>query len=206
MKKVFATVIALTMLTATLSGCTSNNNNSSGNSGNSNVSDSSNVSDNSGNSDNSNNSNSGNTSDSPSEGTSEIESDLPDPNGRAAKMGAAAMEADEWPAMMDVVDPEFATMFFGIDLSMCEDYYLSNQLISANLNEVVIAKPVAGKEDDLKAVFDAHFEYIKNDAAFYPDQEPSAAGAVNGTTNDGYYYIIVHENGDSIASAMLAAE
>lgn len=202
MKKVFATVIALTMLTAALSGCTSNNN-SSGNSGSSNVSDNSGSS---GNSDNSNNSNSGNTSDSPSEGTSEIESDLPDPNGRAAKMGAAAMDADEWPAMMDVVDPEFATMFFGIDLNMCEDYYLANQLISAQLNEVVIAKPAAGSEDALKAAFDAHFEYIRNDAAFYPEQEASAAGAVNGTTNDGYYYIIVHENGDSIASAMLAAE
>ena len=55
-------------------------------------------------------------------------------------------------------------------------------------------------------MFDAHFEYIKNDAAFYPDQEPSAAGTVNGTTEDGYLYIIVHENGADIASAMLSAE
>ncbi len=209
MKKFITTVIALTMLTVGISGCT-NNDNSSDNSGSTNVSDSSDNSNSTDNSDNSDTSgtaeNSGTSSDDPSGGTSEIEFDLPDPNGRAAKMGAAAMEADEWPAMMDVVDPEFATMFFGIDLSMCEDYYLSNQLISANLNEVVIAKPVAGKEDDLKAVFDAHFEYIKNDAAFYPDQEPSAAGTVNGTTEDGYLYIIVHENGADIASAMLSAE
>lgn len=209
MKRFVSTVIAMAMLTAGLSGCTGNNN--SGSSGSSEVSDSSDSgSDNSDNSENSDNSDSapdtsGATSDGASTGTSDGGENLPDPDGRAAKMGAAAMEAVEWPAMMDVTDPEMASMFFGIDLSACEDYYLSNQLISAQLNEVVIAKPSAGNEDALKSAFDAHFEYIKNEAAFYPDQEASAAGAVSGTTEDGYLYIIVHENGADAAEAMLAA-
>ncbi|MDE7193389.1 MAG: DUF4358 domain-containing protein [Oscillospiraceae bacterium] len=215
MKKFITAIIALTMLTAAISGCTDNGN-SSDSSGSTNVSDSSdnsnssNSTDDSDNSDNSDTSgtadNSGNTSDNASGGTSETEFDLPDPNGRAAKMGAAAMAADEWPSMMDVVDPELASAFFGIDLSKCEDYYLSNQLISAQLNEVIIVKPAAGSEDEIKAAVDAHAEYIKNEGAFYPDQEASAAGTVTGTTEDGYLYIIVHANGADIAAAMLAAE
>lgn len=207
MKKFITTVIALTMLTAGISGCTNNDN--SGSSGSSDVSDSSDNSD-SGNSDNGSDSGtpdaSGSTSDNASNGTSEGGENLPDPNGRAAKLGAAAMAAVEWPSMMDVTDSEMATMFFNIDLSMCEDYYFSNQLISAQLNEILVAKPTAGNEDALKDAFDAHFKYIQTDAAFYPDQEASAAGAVSGTTEDGYLYIIVHENGAEAAEAMLAAE
>ncbi len=213
MRKFITTVIALTMLTAGISGCTNNDN--SGSSGSSDVSDSSDNSDVSDSStpDNSDSSDtsgtpdaSGSTSDSTSNGTSDGGENLPDPNGRAAKLGAAAMEAVEWPAMMDVTDQEMATMFFNIDLNMCEDYYFSNQLISAQLNEILVAKPTAGNEDALKDAFDAHFEYIQTDAAFYPDQEASAAGAVSGTTEDGYLYIIVHENGADAAAAMLAAE
>jgi hypothetical protein len=121
-------------------------------------------------------------------------------------MGAAAMEAVEWPAMMEVTDNDLSQSFFGIDLSMCEDFYIANQLISAQLNEIVIAKPAEGMEDELKAAFDAHYEYIQTDAAFYPEQEASAAGAVEGTTDDGYYYIVVHENGSDAAAALLAVE
>lgn len=194
MKKIIATFITLTMLTAGISGCTGN--------GNSDVSDSSGSAENSG---NSGDSISEGTSDTAPAGTDESSENLPDISGRAAQMGAAAMEAVEWPSMMDVTDEETASIFFGIDLNMCEDYYFSNQLISAQLNEIVIAKPSAGNEDALKAAFDAHFEYIQNDAAFYPDQEASAAGAVSGTTEDGYYYIIVHENGADAAAAMLTA-
>ncbi len=121
----------------------------------------------------------------------------------AAQMAANALTAIEWPAMMQVEDAELINSFFGIDPSLCEDYYISNQLISAQLNEVIIVKPTEGKEADLQAQLDAHFEYIKNDAAFYPDQEPSAEGAVMGKTDSGYLYILVHENAQTAADALM---
>lgn len=190
------------MLALTLTGC-SGKNNSSDNSGSSNTasgagadtSDSA-ASGNSGTGETANSETSGADSGDNQSGTS----------GRAAIMGAAAMNAVEWPSMMEIEDEETAQMFLGIDLNMCEDYYFSTQLISAQLNEIVIAKPAAGSEDALKEAFDAHFEYIQTDAAFYPEQEVSAAGAVSGTTEDGYYYIIVHENGEDAAAALLAAD
>ena len=39
---------------------------------------------------------------------------------------------------------------------------------------------------------------IKDGAAFYPDQEIAAAGAVEGKTDDGFYYIIVNQIGSQI--------
>ncbi len=120
----------------------------------------------------------------------------------AAQMAANALTAIEWPAMMNVEDPEMINSFFGIDTALCEDFYISNQMISAQLNEVIIVKPAEGKTADLQAQLDAHFEYIKNDAAFYPEQEPSAEGAVMGELSNGYKYIFVHENGNVIEEAV----
>lgn len=124
-------------------------------------------------------------------------------NSRAKELGNIAIETVEWPAMMDITDAEMAESFLGINIEMCEDYYFANQLISAQLNEILIAKPIEGKEEDIKAAFDKHFEYIKNEAAFYPAQEESAAGAVMGETEDGYLYLIVHANGADVETALL---
>ncbi len=121
----------------------------------------------------------------------------------AAQMAANALTAIEWPAMMNVEDPEMINGFFGIDTGLCEDFYVSNQMISAQLNEVIIVKPAEGKKDELQAQLDSHFEYIKNDAAFYPEQEPSAEGAVMGELSNGYLYILVHENAQTAADALL---
>lgn len=110
----------------------------------------------------------------------------------------------EWVAMEEVTDSEIANTLFGIDTSLLDDYYLATALMSVHLNEIIIVKPQADKEDEVKAQLDAHFEYIKDGAAFYPEQEKSAAGAAQGQTSDGYYYIIVHQIGDEIADVMEA--
>ena len=120
----------------------------------------------------------------------------------AYQMAANVFSSLEWPAMMELPDAETAMMMVSIDPALCEDYYMSTQLMSAHLNEVIICKPSAGNETALQEQFDAHFEYIQNGAAFYPEQEVSAAGAVKGTTDDGYLYIIVHENGATAAAAI----
>jgi len=120
----------------------------------------------------------------------------------AYQMAANVFSSLEWPSMMELPDAETAMMMLSIDPALCEDYYMSTQLMSAHLNEVLICKPAAGKEAELQAQFDAHFEYIKNGAAFYPEQEVSAAGAVKGKTDSGYLYIIVHENGATAEAAM----
>ena len=133
---------------------------------------------------------------------------VPDPDGRAARYAEAALNAVEFPSMMEVTRSDYAESFFGLDLSLCRDFYTANAMISALLSEVIIVNPKEGCEDELKAQMDAHFDYIKNDpnAAFYPEQELSAEGAVSGVTEDGYYYIIVHKDGAAAAEALLAAE
>ncbi|MBE6889219.1 MAG: DUF4358 domain-containing protein [Ruminococcaceae bacterium] len=191
MKKFMTIAAILAALTMTVTGCSSNANNSS------NTSDSSNVQDNSSNS--SSEPESGAASGTESEGESDTDAEAL----TADQMAANALTAVEWPAMMEVEDAEMINSFFGIDVSLCDEYYISNQIISAQLNEVIILKPAEGKEADLQAQLDAHFEYIKNDAAFYPEQEISAAGAVMGKTDSGYLYLIVHKDGADAEAALM---
>ncbi len=127
---------------------------------------------------------------------------------KSAKLAEAVYNAVEFPSMMEVTTSDLAEGFFGIDLELCEEFYIANAMISAQLAEVIIAKPKAGCEEALNEQLDKHFDYIKNDpnATFYPAQEVSAAGAVSGVTAEGYHYIIVHENGADAAEAINAAE
>lgn len=121
------------------------------------------------------------------------------------EMAKAALEADTWPDMQTIDDAEVIESLFGLQIGLCEDFYVSNQLISAQLNEIIIVCPVYGSEDTVNEQLAAHLNYVKENAAFYPDQEPAAEGAVMGVLPNGYMYLIVHENGEAIASAIESA-
>ncbi len=61
-----------------------------------------------------------------------------------------------------------------------------------------------GIADYLKEAAEAYAQMIKTDpnVAFYPSQQVSAQGTVMGTTDDGYIYVIVHQDGAEIEKAV----
>lgn len=154
-----------------------------------------------------------NTDDSDPEDTSEPEgidnSGLPFPDNKAGNMTKTALTTDNWPAMDIVDDPEFISAMISPDFNVdtLEEYCFTTNFISAQLNKVIVVKPKADNEAEVSDTIDAYFEMVTTDPniVFYPAQEESAKGAVKGKTDDGYYYIIVHQNGADIESAMLAA-
>ena len=78
--------------------------------------------------------------------------------------------------------------------------------MSAQLLWVIAVKPVAGSEEAVQTALDNFLAVQKENGAFYPSQEESVAGAVSGTTDDGYMYLVIHKNGQAVADAMVAAE
>lgn len=136
-------------------------------------------------------------------------SGLPFPDNKAGNMTKTALATDNWPAMDVVSDPETISIMISpdFDVDTLEEYCFTSNFISGQLNRVIVLKPKAESEADVSATLDAYFETVTTDPniVFYPAQEESAAGAVKGKTDDGYYYIIVHQNGADIESAMLAA-
>ncbi len=136
-------------------------------------------------------------------------SGLPFPDNKAGELAKVALATNAWPAMDLVSDPEVIPVMISPDLNVdaMEEYCFATNFISSQLNKVVVVKPKADNEAEVSEVLDAYFEAVTTDPniVFYPAQEESAKGAVKGKTDDGYYYIIVHENGADIESAMLAA-
>lgn len=131
------------------------------------------------------------------------------PDNRAGALAKAALATDAWPAMDLVTDPEFVSAMFSADFNIdsYEEFCLSTNFISAAFNKVIIIKPKAGKEEEVSNAFKSYQEMIQDPSMmYYPAQEIQIAGTVTGETDDGYYYMIVHENGEDIAATMLAAE
>ncbi len=165
MKKIIASIIALSAISSAFTGCSGKDGGSS--------------------------ENSGSSADSPQseQGAERTANDI----------GNAAASCVEWVSMQEITDAESAMTMFGLDTTLCDEYYLSVALMSAHLNEIIIVKPKPGSEPNVESQLDEHFDYVKNSAALYPEQEISAEGAVQGKTADGYYYIIVHRIGSEIA-------
>lgn len=188
MKKFLATVIALSAITAAFTGC-------SGNTGSSSSSSSAGESGSS-TADVSSTADAGSTAD--ASGTSANETT----ERTAQDLADAVFQAVDWVSSEQINDAEVAKTMVNLDLDLLDDYAIYVPMMSVHLDEIVIVKPKAGKEADVQSELDEHFAYIKDGAAFYPDQEIAAAGAVQGKTDDGFYYIIVNQIGSQIADVI----
>ncbi len=129
------------------------------------------------------------------------------PNTRAGALAAKALAADSWGAMVLLVtEDELAVSISDkLGLDMLEDSCFIAAAADDRKHFVFIAKPMAGGEDMIHGIFNGIFHQYKNDpnAGYNAHQKQDAAGTVTGVTGDGYYYIIVHENGAGIADAMV---
>ena len=205
MRKLIAAII-ISALTLALAGCSSNNNSGS----------SASTSGTSASSDTTSNQDSANSSDTSSENNSDTSSD--NAGGTSSESNTSGEFADdahrladvvqnavEFPAMGEITEPEDILNIFGINTDLCVEYAFIQNLMSVHLNKIIILLPAAECEDELLEQLTKRFEYIRNEAAFYPEQETSAAGAVMGTTENGYLYLIVHQNGSEAQEALLAA-
>ena len=207
MKKLLAAAAILSI--AAFAGCSANNNNSADSSSEA-VSDTSSASSESTSDTTSESSSDAESETAPAEsGTSEDTSDENVSESRATEYAEAALGAAQWPDM-ELITEETADAayysFMGIDLSLCEDYYVALPYTSVDLARIVIVKPSEGNEETVKSQVDSHFDYIKTSAADYPTQEAVVDGSVSGETADGYYYIFVSENGSAAADAVAAME
>lgn len=224
MKKTILTALILSALTLSLTACGSNDNSSVSTDGNNSTSSSSDVQD-SGNESNAegdsivegdsiadgesntdSESNSETNSSAEQDDNAESDAQTEEKSSKAGILGAAAINTNEWPGLDMITDAEIIEAFFGFSADHAEDYYLAVPALSANIEEIVIVKPAAGYEEEIKTALDNHLAYKTDAMNIYPSQEEIAAGAVSGETDDGYYYVIIHKDGAEIEQTMLTAE
>lgn len=215
MKKIFMSVMLCGSLALTMTGC-GNNGNDSGESSVSSPEESSqeSSSEESSSDDSSSDDSSEESSDDSDAGGDKTDesgvdnSTLAFPENRAGRMAKAALGEDNWPAMDIASDPEMIGAMFStadgevFNLDDLEEHCFCTNVISAQLYKVIVVKPVNGREGAVEDAVGKYLDYSKNGAAFYPEQEESAAGAVSGKTADNYIYLIVHKNGRAIADAI----
>ena len=210
MKKIILSAILCGSLILTLAGCgNKNNDNSDSSSGVSSEESSSEQSSSESSSENSGESSSENSGAAGTGNEGGVDnSALSFPDNRAGRMAAAALRTDVWPAMDVVSEVDEIGAMFSTDegevfnLDDLEEYCFCTNVMSAQLNRVIVVKPVNGREGAVEDAINTYLNYSQTGAAFYPAQEESAAGAVSGKTPDNYIYLIVHKNGAAIADAI----
>ena len=210
MKKIILSAILCGSLVLSLSGCGNrNNDNSDSSSGVSSEESSSEQSSSESSSENSGESSSENSGAAGTGNEGGVDnSALSFPDNRAGRMAAAALRTDVWPAMDVVSEVDEIGAMFSTDegevfnLDDLEEYCFCTNVMSAQLNRVIVVKPVNGREGAVEDAINTYLNYSQTGAAFYPAQEESAAGAVSGKTPDNYIYLIVHKNGAAIADAI----
>ena len=209
MKKIILSAILCGSLILTLAGCgNKNNDNSDSSSGVSSEESSSEQSSSESSSENSGESSSENSGAGTGNEGGVDNSALSFPDNRAGRMAAAALRTDVWPAMDVVSEVDMIGAMFSTDegevfnLDDLEEYCFCTNVMSAQLNRVIVVKPVNGREGAVEDAINTYLNYSQTGAAFYPAQEESAAGAVSGKTPDNYIYLIVHKNGGAIADAI----
>ena len=209
MKKIILSAILCGSLILTLAGCgNKNNDNSDSSSGVSSEESSSEQSSSESSSENSGESSSENSGAGTGNEGGVDNSALSFPDNRAGRMAAAALRTDVWPAMDVVSEVDMIGAMFSTDegevfnLNDLEEYCFCTNVMSAQLNRVIVVKPVNGREGAVEDAINTYLNYSQTGAAFYPAQEESAAGAVSGKTPDNYIYLIVHKNGGAIADAI----
>lgn len=214
MKKIILSAILCGSLILTLAGCgNKNNDNSDSSSGVSSEESSSEQSSSESSSENSGESSSENSGGAGTGNEGGVDnSALSFPDNRAGRMAAAALRTDVWPAMDVVSEVDMIGAMFSTDegevfnLDDLEEYCFCTNVMSAQLNRVIVVKPVNGREGAVEDAINTYLNYSQTGAAFYPAQEESAAGAVSGKTPDNYIYLIVHKNGGAIADAIASVQ
>ncbi len=90
-----------------------------------------------------------------------------------------------------------------LNLEDCEDYIMAVPMISAQLKQIVIVKPKAGKEEAVKSALNQFADFAKQPQPMeYPTWEEERAGTHFGETDDGCYYVVVAVEGAEMGSAI----
>lgn len=113
-----------------------------------------------------------------------------------------ALNAVEFPKMTKVETAEEIDAFFEFNTANYADYALYMNVMSVQLNRVLIVKPLPEKHDEVYAELKSYLEDLTENNAFYPAQESAAAGAKMGETADGFIYVVVHEDGETAVRAI----
>ena len=127
------------------------------------------------------------------------------PDNRAGRMVKAALGTSEW-SYMDLMDETTLPYFFpDLKLEDCEEYCIAFCGMSAQLQYAISIKPKAGSESTVKTTLENFVQAKKDDQMLYPEQQVVAQKAVQGE-DGGYLYVVFHENSQSVADAMTAAQ
>ena len=113
---------------------------------------------------------------------------------------------EEYPLFSMMVDIDETTgVVYSLDLSLLEEYTICLPMVIVKSNLYIIAKPVAGKEAEAAAMFEAFMaNYEMQWQNYLPDQYQLVMNRTE-TNIDGYIIYIISTDNDAVLQAIETA-
>ena len=104
---------------------------------------------------------------------------------------------DGAPAVTPITDKEMLEDILGYDTSLAADMSVVTQLISVDLFELSVIRPAKGCSDAVKEQLGKRLAFLKEQAAYYPQQVEAASAALTGEYK-GCCYLICDKSAQDI--------
>ena len=96
---------------------------------------------------------------------------------------------NELPNTMEVTDDTMIAEVLRYDMELADDFSVYMQLISADLFELTIIRTSDKNAEAVDKMLEARRTYLRDQAAFYPEQVAAADAAIVGSIDDVHYLI-----------------
>lgn len=109
---------------------------------------------------------------------------------------------DDLPSTMEVTDETMLSDVLRYDMSLADDHCVYMQMLSTDLFELTVIRAPDENKNLVMAMLDSRRNYLRDQAAFYPEQKRAADATVVGGL-DGVYYLICHEKADEMEKKLM---
>ena len=117
---------------------------------------------------------------------------------------AVISDADALPVTTEVTDSEMLSDVLGYDEAIAEDMSVVIQLISVDLFELSVIRPAQGKSQEVSDMLSRRLSFLKEQAAYYPQQTEAASAALAGEYK-GYHYLICSKDAQKLETMLREA-
>lgn len=120
------------------------------------------------------------------------------------ELSDVVLNSVEFPATISLEDVSVLTDTIGLNLDDIEEYTVTQQMLSVDVVEIIIAKVKDGKMNAVLETLEDRKEALKTTYAFYPQQVESAEATVVGNKGQ-FAYLICHKDAATAEKALTEA-
>lgn len=115
------------------------------------------------------------------------------------KLSEKIKETVEWPMMQEADESTLNSMFY-LSPDMYEEANVQYALVNVSAAECMLVKAKEGKLEDVKQALQKRLDDLDRNWGMYLPEQHDLVKAAKTYENNGYYFIVIHEEAEKVIS------